>query len=122
MPLWWAATAIGCVIVPLNAWLTKPELEWCVNDAGCKILVIDQERLDRLGGNAGLGLGDSAAPKGPVEHFILLRCKLAASAAAAVKSKGISAVSHHHLLDPTAPRKLPDVEISPFDDSQILYR
>ncbi|HUD52716.1 class I adenylate-forming enzyme family protein [Parvibaculum sp.] len=44
----WAAAALGAVIVPINAWGTGPELEYCITDSGSKVAVIDGERLDRL--------------------------------------------------------------------------
>lgn len=122
MPIWWAVTSMGYVVVPLNAWLMKGELEWCIKDAGCKVLFIDQERLERLGVSDGKGLADTAASAGgSVTHFVLVRSKLSEAAAGALRSKGIHTVPFHHLLDPTAPPKLPDVEVSMFDNSQILY-
>ncbi len=44
----WAATAIGAVIVPINAWGTGPELEYAISDSGSKVVIVDHERLDRL--------------------------------------------------------------------------
>ncbi len=44
----WAAAAIGAVVVPINAWGTGPELEYCISDSGSKLVVVDGERLERL--------------------------------------------------------------------------
>jgi long-chain acyl-CoA synthetase len=44
----WAATAAGAVIVPLNAWWTGPELEYGLSDSGTAVLFVDGERLDRI--------------------------------------------------------------------------
>jgi long-chain acyl-CoA synthetase len=44
----WAAAAIGAVIVPLNAWWTAPELAYGLEDSGTLVAVLDGERLARL--------------------------------------------------------------------------
>jgi long-chain acyl-CoA synthetase len=44
----WAAAAVGAVIVPLNAWWTGPELEYGLSDSGTAVLFVDAERLDRV--------------------------------------------------------------------------
>jgi acyl-CoA synthetase (AMP-forming)/AMP-acid ligase II len=44
----WAATALGAIAVPLNAWWTGPELAYGLRDSGSTLLVCDGERLDRL--------------------------------------------------------------------------
>ncbi len=45
----WAASAAGAVVVPLNAWWSADELEYGLSDSGAKVLVCDGERLERLG-------------------------------------------------------------------------
>jgi long-chain acyl-CoA synthetase len=42
--LWWAAAAIGAVVVPLNAWWKTDELEFGLRDSGAKLLFCDQKR------------------------------------------------------------------------------
>ncbi len=44
----WAATAAGAIVVPLNAWWTGAELTYGLNDSGSTLLFCDGERLDRL--------------------------------------------------------------------------
>jgi long-chain acyl-CoA synthetase len=44
----WAAAAVGAVVVPLNAWMTGAELEYCLADCGARLLVADAERAERL--------------------------------------------------------------------------
>ncbi len=44
----WAAAAIGAIVVPLNAWMTGPELQYCLADSGARLLVADAERAERL--------------------------------------------------------------------------
>ncbi|MBR0551441.1 class I adenylate-forming enzyme family protein [Stakelama marina] len=46
--IFFAATSIGAIIVPLNAWWTGGELEYGINDSGAKILFLDGGRHGRL--------------------------------------------------------------------------
>ena len=52
LPEWpvafFAATAIGAVAVPLNAWWTGAELEYGLTDSGARVLIVDDERHARL--------------------------------------------------------------------------
>ncbi|WP_294445069.1 class I adenylate-forming enzyme family protein, partial [uncultured Sphingomonas sp.] len=52
LPEWivafFAATTLGAIAVPLNAWWTGEELVYGLNDAGAKVLITDDERWDRL--------------------------------------------------------------------------
>ncbi|GAA4598340.1 class I adenylate-forming enzyme family protein [Planotetraspora phitsanulokensis] len=45
-----ATLAAGAVAVPLNAWWTRPELEYGLGDSGAKLLIADGERAERLSG------------------------------------------------------------------------
>jgi len=42
-----AATAIGCVAVPVNGWWGPHELEYGLQDSGSKVLICDRERYNR---------------------------------------------------------------------------
>ena len=44
----WAAAAVGAIVVPLNAWMTGGELEYCLADCGAELLIADEERAQRL--------------------------------------------------------------------------
>tara|TARA_R110000824_G_scaffold118960_18_gene272512 strand:+ start:31548 stop:33302 length:1755 start_codon:yes stop_codon:yes gene_type:complete len=44
----WAAAALGAIVVPLNAWGTGPELEYGISDSGSKVVIVDGERLERI--------------------------------------------------------------------------
>jgi len=44
----WAATALGAIAVPLNAWWTGQELTYGMTDSVSTVLFCDDERLDRL--------------------------------------------------------------------------
>jgi long-chain acyl-CoA synthetase len=52
LPEWpvafFGALIAGAVITPLNAWWTGPELQYGLTDAGCKVAILDRERLARL--------------------------------------------------------------------------
>jgi long-chain acyl-CoA synthetase len=52
LPEWsiafWAAAAVGAVVVPLNGWWTAPEIEYGLRDSGAKVVFLDQQRTDRL--------------------------------------------------------------------------
>ena len=52
LPEWalsfWAAAALGAVVVPLNAWWTGPELAYGLADSGARALLADPERLERI--------------------------------------------------------------------------
>lgn len=51
------AISIGAIVVSMNAWWTPDELEYGLADSGAKVLVADQERVDRTRAAAGrLGL------------------------------------------------------------------
>ncbi len=43
-----AATSVGAVIVPLNAWWTGLELRYGLEDSGAKLLIADAERFERV--------------------------------------------------------------------------
>ena len=44
----WATLSLGAIAVPLNAWWLGPELEYALTDSGCKALLLDGERYERL--------------------------------------------------------------------------
>jgi long-chain acyl-CoA synthetase len=44
----WAAAAIGAVVVPLNAWWTGEEMHYGLADSGTKVLFCDAERATRI--------------------------------------------------------------------------
>ena len=47
-----AATSVGAVVVPLNAWWTGPELAYGIDDSGAVLVIADDERAERLAGHA----------------------------------------------------------------------
>ncbi|MGY6501260.1 MAG: class I adenylate-forming enzyme family protein [Acidimicrobiales bacterium] len=94
-----AITSIGAVAVPLNAWWTGEELNFGLEDSGSKVLIADQERVERLTPFLGsldlkvVGVRLDDAPDGIDRYEDVLP-----------------------LGDP-----LPEVEIDTDDDATILY-
>jgi steroid-24-oyl-CoA synthetase len=43
-----AATSVGAVAVPMNAWWTTEELDYGFSDSGAKVVVADRARVERL--------------------------------------------------------------------------
>jgi long-chain acyl-CoA synthetase len=117
----WAAAAVGAVIVPLNAWWTGPELSYGLSDSGAKVAFVDAERLGRLAphlqelraaglehvvvARAGEARGDVVIPDGVAHLEELTR-----------RGRGTADGG-----EGAAPGALPDVEISPDDDATIFY-
>jgi acyl-CoA synthetase (AMP-forming)/AMP-acid ligase II len=52
LPQWvttfWGAMVCGAVVVPLNAWWSSDELAYGLADSGTSVVIIDEERLERL--------------------------------------------------------------------------
>ena len=48
MQAYWATLAMGATVVGMNAWWTGPEMEYGLQDAAPKALILDAERLARL--------------------------------------------------------------------------
>jgi acyl-CoA synthetase (AMP-forming)/AMP-acid ligase II len=51
----WAAALLGAIVVPLNAWWTRSELVYAVEDAAARVTIADEERLERLASPPGQG-------------------------------------------------------------------
>ena len=119
----WAAAAVGAVVVPLNAWWTGPELAYGIEDSGSKLVVLDRERLDRLGdhldGLRRAGLGDVVLARGddPAGQ--------GREAAASSERPAAGVWRMEEVLDehrrPVAESELPDLTVSPDDLATIFY-
>lgn len=52
LPEWpvafWGSVLAGAIVTPLNAWWTGAELEYGLQDSGSSILVVDNERYERI--------------------------------------------------------------------------
>jgi acyl-CoA synthetase (AMP-forming)/AMP-acid ligase II len=97
-----AATAIGAVVVPMNAWWTSEELEYGFGDCGAKVVLADERRahlLEPLVGPMGL---------------------------AVITVDDCSSVGYQHTpfaeaIAPHAGADMPEVEVAPDDYASIMY-
>jgi long-chain acyl-CoA synthetase len=113
LPEWpvvfYAASVAGAIVVPLNAWLTGPELQYALMDCGARFLVADPERLERLDP---LLSGCRA-----LEHVYVVRDDRPASGVTRLESLIGSPAAWSDL-----PRiALPDIDLQPEDDATIFY-
>ncbi len=99
----WAATAAGAVVVPLNAWWTGEELEYGLSDSGSRFLFCDADRAKRIAPHLGaLGL----------ERIVVARGE----------SPLAQAIPFAELVSRAADTAgLPDVALDPEDDATIFY-
>ncbi|ARR53263.1 hypothetical protein HY78_07315 [Rhizorhabdus wittichii DC-6] len=107
LPEWsiafWAVVSLGAVAVSINAWMTGPEMQFCIGDSGSRLLIADDDRIERLGDR----LSD-----------------LALEAVIAVRSQNGSdpRITPWQTLETgDGPAILPPVTILPDDDATILY-
>ncbi|MBW2723237.1 MAG: acyl--CoA ligase [Deltaproteobacteria bacterium] len=95
-----AITSVGAIAVSLNAWWTTEEIDYALEDSGCRLLIADKERIDR------------AAPA--LERLGIL--------AVVVRSEGELPSGVDRLEDVVvAGAPLPEVAIEPDHDAMILY-
>ncbi|MCY3642206.1 MAG: class I adenylate-forming enzyme family protein [Acidimicrobiaceae bacterium] len=97
----WAAISVGAAVVGMNSWWTRPEMEFALADCEPAVLIVDGERLERLGPARG------EVPLIVTRHGGEI---------------GGSALRWESVADPsTAPDGLPEVAIDPNDDALIFY-
>ncbi|MCY4665406.1 MAG: class I adenylate-forming enzyme family protein, partial [Acidimicrobiaceae bacterium] len=97
----WAALSVGAAVVGMNSWWTRPEMEFALKDSQPVALIVDGERLERLG-SAGDGI-----------PLILARHD---------GDLPESVVRWDAVADPSsAPDSLPDAAIDADDDALIFY-
>jgi long-chain acyl-CoA synthetase len=111
LPEWpvafFAVTALGAIVVPLNAWWTGAELEYGLSDSGAKLLICDDNRYARIQPHLG------ALPA--LEHVIVSRGR--PEGALALDDILGPATGWAELPD----ADLPDAEVAPDDDATIFY-
>jgi len=98
-----AATSIGAIAVPLNAWWNTRELMHSLEDSKPSLIVVDQERLDRLADCESL-----------VDELRIIRVR-------ATESSRIVSDDWDEVLGATKGSEMPQVDINPDDDAIILY-
>ncbi|MDB5691836.1 MAG: AMP-dependent synthetase and ligase, partial [Alphaproteobacteria bacterium] len=113
LPEWpvafFAATALGAIMVPLNAWWTGAELEYGLADSGAKLLICDAARWKGI------------APHRPnlpnLEHVLVSRAEPKAIAERRLED----VIGPPPAWKDLPPDDLPAVEIAPDDDATIFY-
>ncbi len=118
LPEWvtafWAAAALGAIVVPLNAWWSGPELAYGLEDSGTTVVIADPERLTRLSPHLDV-LRD-----GTLEHVVVARVEEAGAAEAMLTRFD----SYEDLVAwgrPLSRSELPPADVGPDDDATIFY-
>ncbi len=113
LPEWpvafFAATAIGAICVPLNAWWTGAELTYGIADSGAKVLVCDDERLVRI--------MPHRADMPALAHVIVSR----AGEAPAGTERLEDVIGRPNAWADLPDAALPAVDIVPDDEATIFY-
>ena len=113
LPEWvvafFAATTIGAIAVPLNAWWTAEELCYGLADSGAVLLVADDERWQRVAPHR----GDLPA----LRHVIVARAATPLEGAARIAD--VIGTPHDWAALPD--RDLPEADLSPEDEATTLY-
>lgn len=104
---YWATVSIGAAVVGMNAWWTPTEMAYGLTDSRPKVLIADDERLERA-----LQVLDEVRAGGPL-HIISLRSDRELPADASRWADVVDGA--------TAPADLPAIEIDPDDDATIFY-
>jgi acyl-CoA synthetase (AMP-forming)/AMP-acid ligase II len=104
---YWATVSIGAAVVGMNAWWTSAEMTFGLADSRPKVLIADDERVERV-----LPVLDGLRTEGPL-HLISVRSE---------RELPDDATRWDDVVDPAnAPATLPDAEIDPDDDATIFY-
>ena len=113
LPEWpvafFAATTIGAICVPLNAWWTGPELAFGLANSGARVLICDDERWDRI--------APHRAEFPDLESVLVSRTDAAPDGAERLED--IIGKPNDYAGLPSA--ELPAVDIAPEDDATIFY-
>jgi long-chain acyl-CoA synthetase len=116
LPEWsmafWAITAAGAVVVPLNAWWTGSELQYGLMDSQTSVVFVDAERLQRIRPH----LADLPDLKAVVVTYE------DRSEHRPIPDSPVPIISFSELLaDASAEPTFPEVSIHPDDDATIFY-
>ena len=99
---YWATVSIGAAVVGMNAWWTPSEMEYALNDSQPGVLIVDDERLERL----------SQIANTPKMHVISVRTDRALPAGGARWTDVMATAD---------PGVLPNIEFDQDDDATIFY-
>ena len=104
---YWATLSLGAAAVGMNAWWTGPEMEYGLTDSRPKVLIADDERLERVLPHL------DAVRAGQPMHVITVRSDRDLPDDATRWTDVVRAED--------APDSLPDATIDPDDDACIFY-
>ncbi len=104
---YWATVVIGASAVGVNAWWTPAELEYALSDSRPKVLIADDERLERV-----LEVLPGVRAQAPM-HIVSVRSERDLPDDASRWAD--------HVVVSGAPDDLPPAEIHPDDDMCIFY-
>ena len=114
LPEWpvafFAATSLGAIMVPLNAWWTGAELEYGLKDSGATVLICDDERHARL--------TDHYAALPDLGHVLVSRATTPLTGNAR-RLEEVIGTPHDWPALPDG--TLPPAGIAPDDDATIFY-
>lgn len=108
--IFFAAAAVGAIVVPLNAWWTAGELAYGIDDSGARVLFLDDERYQRL-------TADMPVLPG-VERIVVSRASTPLGGRASRLEDIIGTPGGYAGLPD---RALPEVDIAPDDSATIFY-
>ena len=104
---YWATVSLGAAVVGMNAWWTGPEMEFGLTDSRPKVLIADDERVERVLPHL------DAVREGGSLHLITVRSD---------RELPTDASRWTDVVRPDeAPAELPEVDIDPDDDACIFY-
>ena len=104
---YWATVSLGAAVVGVNAWWTAAEMTYGLSDSQPKVLIADDERLERV-----LPVLDELREQFPL-HVISVRSD---------RDLPADADRWTDVVDPaSAPAGLPPATIDPDDDATIFY-
>ena len=107
---YWAIVSIGAACVGMNAWWTTDEMKYGLSDSRPKVLICDEERVERV-----IPILDELrnGDDGAALHVITVRYD---------GELRTDTTRWSDVIDPgTAPATLPAVDIDPDDDACIFY-
>jgi long-chain acyl-CoA synthetase len=104
---YWATLSLGAAAVGMNAWWTGPEMEYGLSDSRPKVLIADDERLERV-----LPHLEKLRGEAPL-HVVSVRSD---------RELPDDATRWEDVVHPSsAPDSLPEATIDPDDDACIFY-
>ena len=104
---YWATVCIGAAVVGLNAWWTPHEMEYGLADSRPKVLIADDERLERT-----LPVTEKLRETSPL-HVIAVRTTRALPSDSSTWVEAVNPAN--------APAGLPDATIDPDADACLFY-